>query len=186
VSTLIETRAPARTTWTIDPSHTSVELSVKHMMFATAKGRFGDVKGTLVLDEEDVTRSSVEVEIDAASIDSRDAKRDGHLRSEDFLHVEQHPLVTFRSTRVEPAGGERLLVVGDLTIRGITREVTLQVEPAGRGTNPGGAEVIGFSASTQINRKDFGLSWNVALETGGWLVGDTVKVQIDLEAIRQA
>jgi polyisoprenoid-binding protein YceI len=159
VSTVIETRAPARTIWTIDPSHTSVELSVKHMMFATAKGRFGDVKGTIVLDEEDVARSSVEVEIDAASIDTRDAKRDGHLRSEDFLHVEQHPLLTFRSTRVEPAG---------------------------RGTNPWGAEVIGFSASTQINRKDFGLSWNVALETGGWLVGDTVKVQIDLEAIRQA
>lgn len=186
MSTAIETRAPARTTWRIDPSHTTVEFAVKHMMFATAKGRFGDVAGTIVLDEGDVARSSVEVEIDAASIDSRDAKRDGHLRSEDFLHVEQYPLVTFRSSRVEPAGGERLLVVGDLTLRGVTREVTLRAEPAGRGTSPWGSEVIGFSASTQISRKDFGLSWNVALETGGWLVGDAVTVQIDLEAIRQS
>jgi polyisoprenoid-binding protein YceI len=174
------------TIWQIDPAHTLVEFAVKHMMFATVKGRFGGVHGTIVDDAAGPSRSSVEVEIDAASIDTREEKRDAHLRSPDFLDVQNHPTITFKSSRVEHAGQDRLRVVGDLTIHGTTREVVLDTTINGRGTNPFGLEVAGFTAETTINRRDFGLTWNVALEAGGVLVGDTVKILLEIEAVKQS
>ena len=174
------------TVWQLDPAHTTVEFSAKHMMFTTVKGHFGAVKGTIRLDEQDISRSSVEAEIDAASLDTRTEQRDTHLRSQDFLHVEQHPTITFKSTRVERAGEDRFKVAGDLTIRGTTREVVLDTALTGRGKSPFGTTVAGFEATTTINRKDFGLNWNVALEAGGFLVGDTIKISIDAEAVLQA
>jgi polyisoprenoid-binding protein YceI len=172
--------------WQIDPAHTVVEFAVKHMMFATVKGRFGAVHGTIVDDAADPSRSSVEVEIDAASIDTREEKRDAHLRSPDFLDVQSYPTITFTSSRVERAGQDRLRVIGDLTIHGTTREVVLDTTINGRGTNPFGLEVAGFTAETTINRRDFGLTWNMALETGGVLVGDTVKILLEVEAVKQS
>ena len=173
------------TIWQIDPAHTLIEFAVKHMMFATVKGHFGSVNGTIVEDAADPSRSSVEVEIDAASIDTREEKRDAHLRSPDFLDVQNYPTITFKSSRVERAGQDRLRVVGDLTIHGTTREVVLDTTINGRGTNPFGLEVAGFTAETTINRRDFGLTWNVALEAGGVLVGDTVKILLEVEAVKQ-
>jgi polyisoprenoid-binding protein YceI len=180
--------APAATTstWAIDPSHSEVGFAVKHMMVSSTKGRFAEFDGTIALDEADVTRSRVDVEIAVASINTRDEKRDAHLRSADFFDADTFPTISFRSTRVEPAGPDRLRVNGDLTIRGVTRPVVLDVEVNGRGSTPWGGEVIGYEASTRISRKDFGLTWNVALETGGVLVGDEVKISLDVEAGRQA
>lgn len=174
--------ATATTVWTIDPSHSAVEFAVKHMMFATTKGRFSDVTGTITLDNEDVTNSTVEVEINAASVDTHDAKRDEHLKAADFFDVETYPTLTFRSTSVEAAGGSDLRVAGDLTIRGVTRPVVLDAEFNGQGTNPWGQGVLSYSATTKINRKEFGLNWNAALESGGVLVGDEVKIAIEIEA----
>jgi polyisoprenoid-binding protein YceI len=174
--------ATRTTTWTIDASHTSVEFSVKHMMFSNAKGRFSDVSGTITVDNEAIENSSVSVEIATASIDTRDEKRDGHLRSADFFDVENYPTITFTSTKVEPARGNDLKVTGDLTIRGVTMPVTLDVEINGEGVNPWGQRVMAATATTRISRKDFGLTWNAALESGGVLVGDDVKITIDLEA----
>jgi polyisoprenoid-binding protein YceI len=176
----------ARTVWAIDPAHSNVEFGVKHMTFTTVRGRFSGVSGTITLDEQHIEHSSVEVEIDVASIDTRDEKRDTHLRSADFFDVERIPTMTFKSTRVEPTQSGELRVVGDLTIRGVTREVVLDTTMTGRGTNPFGVEVAGFEATTRINRKDFGLMWNVALETGGFLVGDEIKITIDIEAAKQS
>jgi polyisoprenoid-binding protein YceI len=175
----------AVTVWQLDPSHTLVEFSAKHMMFTTVRGRFSGVKGNVRLDERDVTRSSVEVEIDAATLDTRVDQRDNHLRSPDFLDVEQYPAITFKSTRVEQAGGDRLKVTGDLTIHGTTRQVTLDAAINGRGKSPWGTTVASFEGHTAINRKDFGLNWNVALEAGGFLVGDTIKIDVEAEAILQ-
>ncbi len=171
----------ATTVWTIDNAHSAVEFAVKHMMFATAKGRFGTVSGTISLDNENVANSSVDVTIDATSIDTRDEKRDGHLKSADFFDVENHPVITFKSTQVEPKGDD-LKVTGDLTIRGVTQPVVLDAEFNGQGTNPWGAQVISYSATTKINRKEFGLTWNASLETGGVLVGEDVKISIEIEA----
>lgn len=176
------TETATTTVWTIDSTHSTVEFSAKHMVFATAKGRFSDVTGTITLDNEQVANSSVEVEIGAASVDTRDAKRDEHLRSADFFDVEQFPALTFRSTKVEPAGGSDLKVTGDLTILGVTKEVVLDTEFNGQGTNPWGQGVISYSAHTKINRKDFGLNWNAALESGGVLVSEEVKIAIEIEA----
>jgi polyisoprenoid-binding protein YceI len=174
------------TIWQIDPAHTLIEFAVKHMMFTTVKGRFGGVHGIIVEDAADPSRSSVEVEIDAASIDTREEKRDAHLRSPDFLDVQTYPTITFQSSRVERAGQDRLRVIGELTIHGTTREVVLDTTINGRGTTPFGLEVAGFTAETTINRRDFGLTWNVALETGGVLVGDTVKILLEVEAVKQS
>jgi polyisoprenoid-binding protein YceI len=176
----------AVTVWQLDPAHTQVEFSAKHMMFTTVKGHFGKISGTIRLDEQDVSGSSVEAEIDAASLDTRVEQRDTHLRSQDFLHVEQHPLITFKSTHVEQADDDQLKVTGDLTIRGTTRAVVLDTTLTGRGKSPFGTTVAGFEAHTTINRKDFGLNWNVALEAGGVLVGDTIKITIEAEAVLQA
>jgi polyisoprenoid-binding protein YceI len=181
-----ETQTTQATTWKVDPAHSLVEFSTKHMMFTTVKGRFTSVRGTIVDDPADPTRSSVEAEIDVASIDTREEQRDNHLRSADFFHAEQHPLLTFKSTRVEPVGENHFKVIGDLTIRGASREVTLDTTFNGRGTNPFGAEVAGYTAETTINRKDFGLNWNVALEAGGFLVSDTIKILLEIQAVKQA
>jgi polyisoprenoid-binding protein YceI len=174
-----------KTTWAIDPSHTVAEFGVKHLMVSTTKGRFSDVTGSIELDESDITRSRVDVEIGVDSITTHDERRDAHLRSDDFFAVETYPKMTFTSTQVESNGKDRLNVTGDLTIRGVTRPVTLDVEFNGRATSPWGAEVIAYSAQTTINRKDFGLNWNVALEAGGVTVGDKVKISIEAEAIKQ-
>ena len=174
--------ATRTTVWTIDPSHSLVEFAVKHMMFTTAKGRFSGVTGEITIDNENVANSRVEVEIDAASVDTRDEKRDDHLKSADFFDVEKFPSLTFASTKLEVADGSDLKITGDLTIRGVTREVVLAAELNGEGTNPWGQSVIGYSATTRINRKDFGLNWNAALETGGVIVSDDVKITLEIEA----
>ena len=170
--------------WSIDSSHSHIEFAVRHMMIATAKGRFGQVEGTLVIDPANPPASSVDVRIAAASIDTREERRDAHLRSADFLDAENHPYLTFRSTRVA-ADGSDLTVEGDLTIRGVTKPVVLRGELQGTNKSPFGFTVAAFSASTKINRRDFGLNWNAALETGGVLVGDDVKIALEVEAIQQ-
>jgi polyisoprenoid-binding protein YceI len=174
-----------RTVWLIDPKHTLVEFAVSYLAFTTVKGHFAGVSGTIRGDAAEPAGASVEVEIDAASLDTREGRRDAHLRSADFLDVERYPTLAFTSTRVEPVGDRRLLVHGDLTIRGTTRAVVLDAELKGRGRNPGGFDVVGLAARTEINRRDFGLTWNQALETGGVLVGDAVAVQLEVQAIRQ-
>lgn len=176
------------TTWTIDPSHSLVEFTARHMMITRVKGRFSGVSGTVVTNEADPSKSSVNVEIDAASIDTREEKRDGHLRSGDFLDVENFPHLTFRSTRIEgnpKSVGDSFTLVGDLTIRGTTREVTLDATFDGSGTDPWGGTRASFSAETKIDRREFGLTWNQALETGGVLVGNEVKISLEVQAVKQ-
>jgi polyisoprenoid-binding protein YceI len=174
--------------WKIDPAHTGVELAVKHMMFTTVRGRFRNVSGTVEVDEQNPDNSRVEVEIDAASIDTGTPDRDAHLRSADFLDVEGHPKLTFRSRRVAGAHekeGDRFEVVGDLTIRGTTREVALDCTFEGVGKDPWGARRAGFSARGKLDRRDWGLTWNQALETGGILVGNDVKIEIETEVVQE-
>src|SRR6266480_2058646 len=188
MTTQRERTATSRSIWKLDPNHTLVEFSGKHMMFTTVKGHFKTVNGTIVLEEADPSRSSVEVEIDASTLDSGVEYRDTHLKSPDFLDIQNYSLMTFKSTRVEPESHDHAKVIGDLTIRGVTREVVLDTELTGRGKMPmpGAPETIGFEARTQINRKDFGLNWNVALETGGFLVGDIIKIELAVEAHKQS
>ena len=176
----------AKSIWAIDPGHTVAEFGVKHLMLSTVKGRFTGVSGAIELDESDISRSRVDVVIDVGTVNTHDEKRDAHLRSDDFFAAEQFPQITFKSTKVEQNGKDRLNVSGNLTIRGVTLPVTLEVEFNGRATAPWGSEVIAYSAATTINRKDFGLTWNVALEAGGVTVGDKVKISIEAEAIKQA
>ena len=186
MTTQSEAGVPTRSTWQLDPAHTLVEFSGKHMMFTTVKGHFKSVRGTILLDEADLSRSSVEVEIDTPSLYSGVESRDTHLKSPDFLDIERYPTITFKSTRVELLSSDRAKVFGDLTISGITREVILDTELSGRGKDPMGREMMSFDARTQINRKDFGLTWNLALETGGFLVGDIIKIELAWEAIKQS
>ncbi|HEX5725080.1 MAG TPA: YceI family protein [Longimicrobiaceae bacterium] len=181
--------ATTTTAWNIDPAHTLVELSAKHMMITTVKGRFTDVKGTLVVNEGLPDHSSVAVEIGVASIDTGVAQRDEHLRSGDFLDVESHPAITFRSRGVQGAlarPGDEFTLTGDLTIRGVTRPVTLDVTYEGQGQDPWGGERVSFSAATKLDRRDFGLTWNQALETGGILVGNEIRVAIEVQAVKAA
>ena len=176
---------PTTTTWNIDPVHTMAEFKVRHMMISNVKGQFTRVTGVLTLDEQDITQSHVEASIDAASINTREADRDTHLKSADFLDVEKFPKLTFTSTRVTRKGEGELQVEGDLTIHGVTRKVEFAVEgPTPPGKDPWGNTRIGWTATTKINRKDFGLTWNAALETGGILVGDDVTITFDVEAIK--
>ncbi|HEY8256922.1 MAG TPA: YceI family protein [Gemmatimonadales bacterium] len=173
------------TQWEIDPSHTSAHFGVRHMMVSTVRGEFTKVSGTVQIDARDLSRSSVHVVIDAASINTRDPQRDAHLRSADFLDVDNHPTIEFDSTRIIRDSGS-LKLVGDLTIRGVTREVTLDVEDAGvELKDPWGGVRRGASAKTRVNRKDFGLQWNVALEAGGFVVGDDVRIEIDVELVKK-
>ena len=180
-----ESPSATKTVWQIDPAHSQIEVSARHMMVTTVRGRFKGVQGTLTLDEADPSRTSVEAEIDASSLDTGDEQRDTHLKSPDFLDVEHNPKITFKSTRVEPQGQEKAKVYGSLTIRGVTREIVLDTELTGFGKNPWGKEVAGFEARTSINRKDFGMVWNVALETGGVLVGDTFKIEVNAQLVKQ-
>lgn len=173
----------ATRTWKIDTSHSNVGFTVRHMMLMKVHGRFGSWNGTIQLDDQDVTKSSVEVSIDVASIDTNEEKRDGHLRSPDFFDAEKFPKITFKSKRVAKGSGEKLDVVGDLSIHGVTKEVTLQAEIAGRGKDPWGNERVAFEGHTSINRKDFGLGWNQTLETGGVLVSEKVDITLELQAI---
>ncbi|HUG40823.1 MAG TPA: YceI family protein [Longimicrobiales bacterium] len=173
-------------TWALDPAHTQVEFSARHMMFTTVRGMFSDVQGTLVIDEADPDASRVDVEIDAKSIDTRSTDRDTHLRSGDFLDVEKHAKITFRSKRVEGAyaePGDEFTVVGDLTIRGTTKEVTLEARFEGRGIDPWGGQRAGFSARTKLDRREWGLTWNQALEAGGVLVGHELTIEIQAQAV---
>jgi polyisoprenoid-binding protein YceI len=186
MTTVSPSSATAATTWTIDPAHSLVELAVKHMMFSTVKGRFASVAGTIVLNEQNLAGSSVIAEIDAGSIDTGEAQRDGHLRSADFLDVESFPTIAFRSTEIVPRGRDGFVLVGDLTIHGVTREVSLEAELTGQGSDPWGGKRAGFAASTTINRKDFGLTWNQALEAGGVLVSDQVKISLEIQATLQS
>ncbi len=171
--------------WIIDDSHSLIQFTVRHMMISKVRGRFDRFNGTITADEQNPANSSVNVQIDAASINTRDAKRDGHLTSPDFLDVASYPYITFVSKRIETLDASRGRLIGDLTIRGVTREVTLDVEYNGQARSPWGTVSAGFHASTTINRKDWGLTWNMALETGGVLVGDEVEIDIEVELIRQ-
>jgi polyisoprenoid-binding protein YceI len=182
----IATPQTATTTWNIDPVHTAAEFKVKHMMISNVKGQFTDVKGVLTLDEADLTKSHMEASINAASLNTRDAQRDGHLKSADFFDVEKFPKLSFKSTHISRStnNGE-LLVDGDLTIHGVTRKVVFTVEgPTAPTKDPWGNTRRGLSATTKINRKDFGLVWNSALETGGVLVGDEVTITLDVEFVK--
>lgn len=173
----------ARTIWQLDAAHTNVEFAVKHLMISTVRGRFGDVSGTVVTGDEPAD-AQIRVTIGASSIDTRQEQRDAHLKSADFLDVEKHPALTFVSTRVAPRPDGSLEVAGDLTVRGVTREVVLSVTPEGVTRDPWGGERAGFSAALKLNRRDFGLTWNQALETGGVVVGDEVKITIDAELLK--
>jgi polyisoprenoid-binding protein YceI len=173
-------------TWTVDATHAEVGFSVRHLMISTVRGRFGAVTGTVTLDEATPTNSRVDVTIDVNSIDTRTEQRDGHLRSADFFDVATFPTMHFISTRIDGNSTSEFRLTGNLTIRDVTREVTLDVVAEGRGMDPWGNERAGFSATGKINRDDFGLSWNQALEAGGVVVSNEVKLSIDVELVRQA
>jgi len=174
------------TVWTIDPAHTNVEFGVRHLMISTVKGRFGAVTGTVALDLEQPTLAVVDVTIAADSIDTRNADRDTHLRSPDFFDTAKFPTLRYVSRRVEHLAGGTFRVIGDLTIRGVTREVPLQATLEGQGKDPWGGERVAFSAQGKLNRADFGLVWNAALETGGVVVGNEVKLSVETELVQAA
>jgi polyisoprenoid-binding protein YceI len=170
--------------WEIDSSHSGIHFSVRHLVIAKVRGQFSRWTGAVVVPDGDFTKASVEAVVDASSIETGVADRDAHLKSADFFDVAQFPEVTFKAARVTPTGDD-LRVVGDLTIKGITREVTLDVEPLGQVKDPWGNDRVAFSAKTAIDRKDFGLTWNQVLETGGVAVGDRINLEIEVEAVRQ-
>jgi polyisoprenoid-binding protein YceI len=172
--------------WNIDPTHSDVHFSVRHMVVSKVRGRFAKFSGALHLDDDDLTRSAVEATIDAASIDTGTTERDAHLRSADFFDVEKYPELRFRSTRVEKVGDDRYRVAGELTIRDVTRPVSLDVEYGGRAKDPWGNERVGFVAKASLDRKDFGLGWNQVLEAGGVLVGDRVELELDIQGVKAA
>jgi polyisoprenoid-binding protein YceI len=172
-------------TWKIDPAHSRAEFKVKHMMISNVKGSFSSLAGILIEDTADPTRSQVDATIDISSITTGDEQRDTHLKSADFFHHEQHPVMTFKSTKIQKKGDDEYVVTGDLTLRGVTKPLTFVVEgPSAPGKDPWGNTRIGLSATTKINRKDFGLIWNAALETGGILVGEDVQITLDVQFIR--
>ena len=171
--------------WQIDNSHSHVQFSVRHMMLAKTRGEFQKFTGTVNLDETNPANSTVDIQIDASSINTRDEQRDGHLRSPDFLDAANHPYLTFKSNRVDVTSSNTAKLHGDLTIRDKTNPVTLDVEYVGKSKSPWGTENHGFEAHTKINRKDWDLTWNAALETGGVLVGEDVNIDIELEVVKQ-
>jgi polyisoprenoid-binding protein YceI len=171
--------------WDIDVTHSAIHFHVRHMVISKVHGRFDRWSGAIQLDPQDLTRSSVEVTIDAASIDTQVADRDAHLRSADFLDVEKYPQLSFRSTRIEKVGASGYRVTGELSLHGVTREVVLDAEFSGTARDPWGNERAGFSARTSLDRRDFGLVWNAALEAGGVLVGEKVEIGIELEAVKK-
>ncbi len=173
-------------TWQIDAVHSTVGFAAKHAMVATTRGRFETYTGGATIDVTDVDGSSLWVDIDAASVSTGNEQRDGHLKSADFFHVEQHPRATFRSTRVEQTDEEHAKVYGDLTIRGVTRPVVLDVEFEGQGKDAYGNQRAGFTATTAIDRLDYGIKWNPALETGGFVVSNRVKLTLHISAVKQS
>jgi polyisoprenoid-binding protein YceI len=176
---------PTTGTFVLDKSHTEVGFLARHLMVSKVRGRFTDFDGTIVV-ADDPQQSSVEVTIQAASINTNDVNRDNHVRTNDFLNVDEYPTLTFRSTKVELGSSNGWKVTGDLTVRGVTRPVVLDVEFQGVIDDPWGNQRLGFSASGEIDRNEFGVSFNAALETGGFVVGPKVKLEIDAEAVRQA
>jgi polyisoprenoid-binding protein YceI len=184
-----KTNMASTSTWQIDAAHSAVEFAVKHMMFTTVRGRFKEFKGTIEVDEQNPDRSVVNVEIAAASIDTGVADRDAHLRSADFLDVENHPTITFRSKRIDGAAkkeGDAFKIVGDLTIRGKSLEVTLDSVYLGTGKDPWGNVKSGAEATGRIDRREFGLTWNQALETGGILVANDIRIEVQVQGVKAA
>ena len=186
MTTITAPQTPAGTsTWSIDPAHSNIEFAVKHVMVSTVKGRFHGVEGTLRIDETHPESAEVEAAIDVATVDTGVDQRDAHLRSDDFFNAERFPKIIFRSTKVEPSGNAPTWkMTGDLTIRDVTRSVVLDVELDGRGLDASGKERAGFTAETKISRKEFGVKWNQLIETGGVAVGDTVKITLNIAAVR--
>ncbi|ASN05960.1 YceI family protein [Virgibacillus necropolis] len=176
----------AKVNWNVDTAHSSLEFVVKHMMISKAKGAFNDFEAVIEADPDNLEDAKVEFTVDINSIDTRKKDRDDHLRSADFFDAENHPKMTFVATDIKKKSGNNYDVTGDLTIKGTKNLVTFDVEYEGSGKDPWGNEVAGFSGSTKISRKEFGLTWNAALETGGVMVGDEVKINIEIEAIKQA
>ncbi|MCL6516069.1 YceI family protein [Alicyclobacillus sp.] len=175
----------AKSQWKVDPTHSSVDFSIKHMVISRVKGTFHTFDAVIEADPEDLTTATIEFTVDVASVDTRNADRDNHLRSADFFDVENHPKMTFKATRIVKKSEGEYEVTGDLTIRGVTRPETFLVTYEGQGKDPWGGVRAGFSAHGTINRTDYGLKWNTPLETGGVLVGDQVQVSLEIEAVKQ-
>ena len=176
----------AQEKWNFDPVHSDIGFSVRHLMISKVRGHFAKWTGTLLIDDANPANSKAEVSIEAASIDTKEQQRDDHLRSPDFFDAANHPTLTFQSTRVEKTGEEEYKVTGNLTIRGVTKEVTLAAEYLGRNKDPWGGLRIGFSAKTSVDRRDFGLTFNMPLEGGGVVVGDKVEIGLEIEAVKEA
>jgi len=176
----------ANAKWAVDPTHSSVDFTIRHMMIAKVKGTFHTFEANIEADPQDLTTANISFSVDIASIDTRNNDRDAHLRSGDFFDAEQHPKMTFQSTNIVSKGDGEYNVTGDLTIRGVSRPETFSVTFEGAGRDPWGNEKVGFSGTGSIKRSDFGLTYNAALETGGVLIGDEVKVSIEIEAAKQA
>lgn len=175
----------AKSKWVVDPAHTSVEFAGKHMMVSTVRGRFAKFEANVDFNESDPALSKVEASIYTDSVDTKEAKRDAHLMSADFFESERFPLMVFKSKTVKPAGNKRYHLIGDLTIKDVTKEISLDVEYTGLAKTPWGTTVAGFAGEGTISRKEFDLNWNMALEAGGWLVSDTIKIQFEAELIKQ-
>lgn len=176
-----------KTVYTIDPAHSSAQFTIRHLMISNVRGDFKSVKGTVVYDPENLAASTIEAEIDVNSLNTRDENRDAHVKSAEFFNVEKYPSITFKSTKVEREGEGEFKVTGGLTILGVTKEVVLKVEgPSEEAKDPWGNLRVGASATTKIKRSEFGLTWNAALETGGVMLGDDVKIEIDVQLVKQA
>ena len=183
---ICESGFAATSTWKLDPQHSSAQFSVRHMAISTVRGAFSKVTGTVVYDDQDATKSSVEVSIDASTVDTREPARDKDLRSDHFFDVEHFPTMTFKSTKVEQVSPGKLKVTGNLTIRGVTKEVVLDVDgPTAPVKDPYGNQRAAVNATTKINRQDFGVKWNATMDNGGVVVGDEVNITIDAEMIKQ-
>jgi len=175
-----------RTIWTIDPMHSQIEFKIKHLMITTVKGQFTGMQGKLVGDLEALLQSEVTLEVDTASVNTCNEQRDAHLRTAEFLDVEQYPTITFKSSAIVQESQDRFKLIGDLTFHGVTREVVLDTRVNGVVKSPFGTEVMGITAETTINRQDFGMTFNLPLETGGWALGDSVKIEAEIEAVKEA
>jgi polyisoprenoid-binding protein YceI len=185
MSTVAAPEVTAVTTWNIDPVHSNAQFKVKHMMISNVKGEFTAVTGKLEVNNADITKSKIQASIDASSVNTREPQRDAHLKSADFLDVEKFPVLTFKSTRVSKVKVDELSVEGNLTIHGVTRNVVFEVEgPSAPVKDPWGSTRIGISATTRIDRKDFGLTWNATLEAGGIMVGHEVTITLDVEFVK--
>lgn len=175
-----------KTVYEIDPAHSSAQFTIRHLMISNVRGDFKSVKGTVVYDPENLAASSIEAEIDVNSLNTRDENRDAHVKSAEFFNVEKYPSITFKSTKVEREGDSEFKVTGNLTILGVSKEVVLKVEgPSEEAKDPWGNIRVGASATTKIKRSEFGLTWNAALETGGVMLGDDVKLELDVELVKQ-